>query len=229
MKTNRWFLLSLLFVLGTVGLASAQWSGGVRGGAYTGTITRPDLLTSVTPDFNWSPAISVAVFAEGQLSNNVAVRPELVYQQKGFMMREGTDLNLGKFPVRLGVKSAMRISYVETPVLLKLSAGNELAKIYAIAGPSVGYALDAQMVTRPQVILDLRPIRTDIPLDALGYNRFEFSAIGGAGLSLKAGAGEIMAEARYQHGISRLINVPVVQANVRNQGVSFSLGYKVPF
>ncbi len=229
MKTNRWFFLSLIFVFISASFASAQWSGGVRGGAYGGTITRPDLITGITPDFHWSPGVSVALFAEGQLSDNVAFRPELVYQQKGFMMREGTNLNLGNFPVRLGVKSSYRVSYLETPLLLKLSAGNELAKVYAIAGPSVGYALDAQLVTRPQAILDFRPIRTNVPLETLGYNRFEFSAIAGAGISIKAGAGELMAEARYQHGVTRLIDAPVVRANVRNQGVSVSLGYKIPF
>lgn len=229
MKTNRWYLLPLLFVIFSAGTASAQWSGGLRGGAYTGTVTRPDLISSISPDFHWSPGINLALFAEGQLSDNVAIRPELVYQQKGFMMKGGKDINLGNFPVRLGAKSAYRVSYVETPVLLKLSAGNEFAKLYALVGPSVGYAMDAQLVTRPQAILEFRPIRTDVPLDAIGYNRFEFSGIAGAGISLKAGAGEIMAEARYQHGISRLIDVPVVQANVRNQGVSVSLGYKIPF
>jgi hypothetical protein len=66
-------------------------------------------------------------------------------------------------------------------------------------------------------------------MNAIGYQRFELSGIAGAGISLKAGAGEIMIEGRYQHGISRLLNVPVVQANVRNQGVSVSLGYTLPF
>lgn len=229
MKTNRSLLLSLVLLLATAGSTFAQWSVGVRGGGYAGTITRPDLVTNFTPDFRWSPGISAAVFAEREFSNGVAIRPEIVYQQKGFMVREGTSIKVGKLPVKLGVKSAYKVSYVEAPVLLKLSAGNELAKVYLIAGPSVGYAVDAQLVTRPQAVIEFRPIRTNVPVNSLGYNRFEFSGIAGAGLSLKAGAGEIMIEGRYQHGISRLIDVPVVRANVRNQGVSVSLGYKIPF
>lgn len=229
MKTNRFFLLSLLFVLASAGIASAQWSIGVRGGGYTGTVTKPELITSFTPDFHWSPGISAAVFAEYQLTNGVSIRPELVYQQKGFMMREGTKINVGRLPINLGVKSAYRVDYAEAPVLLKLAAGNELAKVYLIAGPSVGYAIDAQLVTRPQAVIEFRPIRTKVPLESLGYNRFELSGIAGAGVSLKAGAGEIIIEGRYQHGITRLIDVPVVRADVRNQGVSLSLGYKIPF
>ena len=229
MKTNRFFLLSLLFVLASAGIASAQWSVGVRGGGYTGTVTKPELITSFTPDFHWSPGISAAVFAEYQLTNGVSIRPELVYQQKGFMMREGTKINVGRLPINVGVKSAYRVDYAEAPLLLKLAAGNELAKVYLIAGPSVGYAIDAQLVTRPQAVIEFRPIRTKVPLESLGYNRFELSGIAGAGVSLKAGAGEIMIEGRYQHGITRLIDVPVVRADVRNQGVSVSLGYKIPF
>lgn len=229
MKTNRSFLLSLLFVLVSAGIASAQWSIGVRGGGYMGTVSKPELITSFTPDFHWSPGISAAVFAEYQLTDGVSIRPELVYQQKGFLMREGTKINIGRLPISVGVKSAYRVDYAEAPVLLKLAAGNELAKVYLIAGPSVGYAIDAQLVTRPQAVIEFRPIRTKVPLESLGYNRFELSGIAGAGVSLKAGAGEIMIEGRYQHGITRLIDVPVVRADVRNQGVSVSLGYKIPF
>ena len=229
MKTNRFFLLPLLFVLVSAGVTSAQWSVGVRGGGYTGTVTKPELITSFTPDFHWSPGISAAVFAEYQLTNGVSIRPELMYQQKGFMMREGTKINVGRLPINVGVKSAYRVDYAEAPLLLKLAAGNELAKVYLIAGPSVGYAIDAQLVTRPQAVIEFRPIRTKVPLESLGYNRFELSGIAGAGVSLKAGAGEIMIEGRYQHGITRLIDVPVVRADVRNQGVSVSLGYKIPF
>ena len=229
MKTNRFFLLSLLFVVASAGIVSAQWSVGVRGGGYTGTVTKPELITSFSPDFHWSPGISAAVFAEYQLTNGVSIRPELMYQQKGFMMREGTKINVGRLPINVGVKSAYRVDYAEAPLLLKLAAGNELAKVYLIAGPSVGYAIDAQLVTRPQAIIEFRPIRTKVPLESLGYNRFELSGIAGAGVSLKAGAGEIMIEGRYQHGITRLIDVPIVRADVRNQGVSLSLGYKIPF
>ena len=229
MKTNRSLLLSFVLLLAAAGSTFAQWSVGVRSGGYAGTITRPDLVTNFTPDFKWSPGISAAVFAEREFSNGMAIRPEIMYQQKGFMVREGTSIKVGNFPVKLGVSSAYKVSYVEAPVLLKLSAGNELAKVYLIAGPSVGYAVDAQLVTRPQAVIELRPIRTNIPINTLGYNLFEFSGIAGAGLSLKAGAGEIMIEGRYQHGISRLIDVPLVRANVRNQGASVSLGYKIPF
>ncbi len=229
MTTNRSLLLTFVLLLAAAGSTLAQWSVGVRGGGYAGTITRPDLVTNFTPDFKWSPGISAAVFAEREFANGLAIRPEIAYQQKGFMMREGTRVKIGKLPVNLGLRSAYKVSYVEAPVLLKLSAGNELAKVYLIAGPSVGYAVDAQLVTRPQAVIEFRPIRTNVPVSTLGYNRFEFSGIAGAGLSLKAGTGEIMIEGRYQHGISRLIDVPVVRANVRNQGVSVSLGYKIPF
>lgn len=229
MKTNRLSLLSLVFVLLSAGLASAQWSVGVRGGGYAGTITQPELISKFTPDMHWSPGLSIGVFAERALSPNVSIRPELVYQQKGFLMRAGTSVKVGPVPLRLGVKSAYKVSYAEMPVLLKLSTGGDIAKVYLIAGPSVGYALDAQLITRPQAIVEFRPVKVDVPLSTLGYNKFELSGIAGAGISFKAGVGQFMAEARYQHGISRLIDVPVVRANVRNQGVSVSLGYMVAF
>ncbi|HEV7351474.1 porin family protein [Telluribacter sp.] len=229
MKTTRWFFLTSLACLLSVSFASAQWSVGVRGGAYTGTVTQPELITSVTPDFRWSPGASAAVFAEYQFSDYLALRPEVTFQQKGFQMKEGTNMNMGGIPIPLGLRSAYRVNYVETPVLLKLSTGGEGARLYAIAGPSVGYATSARLVTHPQALLEFRPIRTNVNLDAINYQRFEFSAVAGAGLSVKAGAGELMAEARYQHGFTRLVDVPVVRANARNQGVSVSLGYKIPF
>jgi hypothetical protein len=229
MKTTRWFLLTCLVSLLSFSFVSAQWSVGVRGGAYLGTVTKPELLTTFTPDFRWSPGTSAAVFAEYQLSEHVALRPEVLFQQKGFQMKEGASLKMAGLPVPLGVRSAYRVNYVETPVLLKLSTGGEGAQLYAIAGPSVGYATGARLVTHPQALVEFRPVRTSVNLDALNYQRFEFSAVAGAGLSVKAGAGQLLAEARYQHGFTRLVDVPLVRANARNQGVSVSLGYSIPF
>ncbi|GAB2766554.1 hypothetical protein GCM10027275_05550 [Rhabdobacter roseus] len=228
MKTTRWFLLSFVAFLGSVNFASAQWSVGVRGGTYIGSVSQPQLITNLAPEFRWSARTSASIFAEYQFSDHVAIRPEVSFQQKGFMMRGGTSFNLGNFPIPLGGRSTFRTDYVDVPVLLKLSTGGDVAHAYFIVGPAVGYAAGATLVTRPQVLIELRPIRTNIGLESVNYQRFEFSGIAGVGVGFQAGPGQIMAEARYQQGISRLLDLPIVRANVRNQGVAISLGYQIP-
>jgi hypothetical protein len=106
------------------------------------------------------------------------------------------------------------------PILAKFKLGdsNE-GHAYVLLGPSVGYLFDSRLVIS---VLNIFPIRT-----GLGTGLFkdaEFSGIGALGYEIPFKNGKFFIEGRYQHGFSRVLNLPLVQLPVRNQSVGFSVG-----
>jgi len=126
-----------------------------------------------------------------------------------------------------GVTASTKINYLEMPLLAKYKFGNEGLRFNITAGPVLSYAADAQLVTRANLLFDINPLKTNIDLDALNYERLEVSASIGAGMAYETSGGEFFADARYVHGFSDLYNAPVVDLNLKNRGIGVTVGYKV--
>ncbi|AQG82575.1 porin family protein [Spirosoma montaniterrae] len=207
--------------------ATAQVQVGVRGGANWAFASKPEFLGSLTPTFHPSPGPTGALFLEIPVSDRVSFRPEIAYVQKGFLVKEGIDLNLGGFTLPLGARIAYQAQTLELPLLAKINLTDGPVQPYFIAGPSVSYTLDGRVRTRATALISTRPIDVDVDYGA-AMNRWDFSAVGGLGLAMDAGPGKLFVEGRYTHGFTRQVQVPVVNVNVRNRGIAVSLGYSFP-
>ncbi|GAA4448144.1 hypothetical protein GCM10023189_05580 [Nibrella saemangeumensis] len=205
----------------------AQVQVGLRGGAHWGTVSKPEVFESMIPTFRLSPGPTGALFLEVPVSERVSIRPEIAYVQKGFMLRESYNLNLGGFNLPLGARVAYQAQNIEVPLLAKVNLSDGPVKPYLFAGPAVSYMADSRVQARGTALFRTKPINLDA--DFGGWmNKWDFSGIAGAGVSVDAGAGKFFAEARYEHGFTRQIQVPVVNLPVRNRGVNVSLGYSFP-
>lgn len=205
----------------------AQIQVGLRGGAHWGTVSKPEVFDSFTPDFQLSPGPTGALFLEVPLSERVSFRPEIAYVQKGFSFKETYDLNLGGFNLPLGARIAYQSKNIEVPLLFKVNLSDGPVKSYFFAGPAISYMADSRVQARGTALFTTKPINLDA--DFGGWmNKWDFSGAAGLGLSVDAGAGKIFAEARYEHGFTRQIQVPVVNLPVRNRGGSVSIGYSFP-
>ena len=207
--------------------ASAQVELGFRGGANFGTVSKPSTFDSFTPEFKLAAGPQGALFLNIPLSDYVSFRPEIAYVQKGFMMREGLNLNIGGIPLPLGARINFQTKNIELPLLAQIKLSDGAIQRYIIAGPSIGYAFDSKVRTRAEALFVSKPIYLDVPMGGV-MQRWDFSAVGGLGLAAPVGAGKLILEGRYTHGFTRQVNVPVVQLPVRNRGVSVSLGYSFP-
>lgn len=203
----------------------AQKSIGVRGAFNASNVTKFDLIENITPEFKLQPAGSGAIFLEIPLSPRFSLQPELVYIQKGFNIAEGFRVGEEIFGIDIPVngKVTFRTNYVEMPVLAKVHLGDKQATHgYLMLGPSVGYMADANMRIR---VLNILPLNTDLNDDL--FQRFELSGIFAAGFEVPVSEKvTAFAEARYQHGFSRILDTPVVQLDVRNRTLAGGLGLK---
>ena len=207
--------------------SSAQVQVGIRGGGNWGFVSKPAFLGSLTPALYPSVGPTGAIFLDIPLSNRVSFRPEVSYVQRGFLIKEGLNLNLGGFNLPLGARVAYQSQNLEVPLLLKVNLANGPVQPYIIAGPSVSYAVDGRIRTRATALFSTRPYDVDLNYGGM-LNRWDVSAVGGLGLAFDAGAGKFFIEGRYTQGFTRQVQVPVVNVNVRNQGIAASIGYSFP-
>jgi hypothetical protein len=110
--------------------------------------------------------------------------------------------------------------------LAKVRTNTEGINLYAFGGPSVGYALSGELDPRASVLLDFDLPNIDIPLDNNIYNRWEFSLVGGAGFEIPTGTGAIFGDIRYEHGLTNMLDNPLVDVRLKNEGVTAGIGYK---
>lgn len=207
----------------------AQVQVGFRGGAHWGTVSKPSMLDSYTPNFQLSPGPQGALFLDIPLGEYVSFRPELSYAQKGLVIRQRFDFDVLGVNIPLGARIALQTKNIELPLLLKLNLTSSDSPVqpYFIVGPAVSYSVDSRVSARGDGLFRTQPLNLALPLGGI-MNRWDVSGVGGLGLAFNAGAGQFMLEGRYVHGLTRQIEVPVVQLPVRNRGVSVSLGYSFP-
>lgn len=200
---------------------------GARGGANWSTMTKFDLIENITPTFRLMPSAGAAIFAEFPITEQFSIRPELAYTQKGFLVKESLNMGGSEFlgvNIPIGGTLAFKTNYVELPVLAKIKFGEpDAPHAYLIAGPSVGYMTDAKAIIR---VLGLFPLRPSIGTGF--FHQFEFSGVGGLGAEFPVGNGNIFIEGRYQHGFSRVLDIPLIELPVRNRTFGISAGFSFP-
>ncbi len=223
-------LIASLFALGilTTTALQAQVAVGLRGGVNFGSVDQTDLLNELTPEFESITGLTAGIYAELPLGRQLAFRPELAFTQKGFGLSQEVGVDLFEVPLPVGVRAQSVFDYLELPLLMKVSFGEQAIKAYLTAGPSVGYALGGRLKTRSTGLLELDLINTSINLDAVNYERFELAGIVGGGLSFETGPGTIILEGRYQHGFTELYDIPLVSERIRNRGYAINVGYNIP-
>jgi Outer membrane protein beta-barrel domain len=199
---------------------------GVRGGVNFSTMTQFPLLQSITPDFQFLPSPSGAIFAEIPISNHLSIQPELAFTQKGFFVNEYANVggNFLGIDLPIGGSLAFKTNYVELPILAKINLGNpQETHIYLLAGPAIGYLFDSRAMID---ILGIFPISTNIGTGL--FNKIDFSGIASAGVSVPMGRSTFFVEGRYQYGFSRVLDTGFVLLPIRNRTLGASIGFQIP-
>ena len=217
----RKIMLGLVATMMTAA-ASAQISVGFKGSANVSTVTKFALIENITPTFRLAPAAGGGVFVDIPVYKNLSFQPEVNFIQKGFKISEGIDVasKYAGVDIPLNASLKMRMQYVQVPLLAKLKTNSG---VYFVAGPSVGYLTKTGLRMN---VFNIVPIRTGFPKNV--YKEFEMSIIGALGVEKAIDSKlSLIAEARYEGGVSRLLNVPVIQLPVRSQTYGGNVGFKI--
>ena len=223
-------VLAAIIVLGLSTMAYAQYAVGVKLGVNFADTKIGGFADNFLPEQQVYTGFTAGLIGEIPLKNGFAFRPEINYIQKGFI----TDINaydVDIFGVKssLGAKAKTRYNYVDVPLLFKYSLGNDLAKAYVLAGPTIGYAANGHVRPVANLILQVNLPKINLPLDSDVYQRFEVAATIGAGGEVKAGRGKIFADVRYNAGITDMLQNTIIDISSSNRGFAISGGYAYVF
>ena len=172
---------------------------------------------------------SYGVTSEFLIQDNFSFQTGLSFTDKGFMLKENFNLDIFDIPVPVGGQINARLKYLEVPLVAKYAFYNRSGITpYVKAGATVGYATSAKMEVKAKVIVPIKIAEIPVGLNSNLYNRFEVGAMIGGGLQFNAGPGTLSLDATYTHGLSSLINTPVVDLKARNNSFGIGIGYAVP-
>jgi Outer membrane protein beta-barrel domain len=158
------------------------------------------------------------------LTENVAIQPELMWIQKGNKSQYIFNDNNKTITNR-------RYNYAEIPVSLKLSFGNTVdgTSFYVLAGPYAGLALNGK-IKNETTILGVTSV-TENSIDYSDEDNKERRLDWGANFGLGVTFGKIYLDARYQLGINNLLDDDASNTNdnsayMRNRGIGLTVGFK---
>ena len=206
-------------------LSNAQVNIGVKGGLNFSDAKTDVFIDAVNNAPSTYTSFVVGGVAEIPLHENFSFQPELLYTKKGFTIDEGTSFDVLGINIPLGAKATTSISYIETPLLAKVKLVQGKAKIYGIAGPSIGYATSAKIQPKVTLLIDFNLPEINLDLSNSIYNRTDISGILGGGAEYNLGSGRIFTDIRYQHSLSNIINSPIADLTVKNSGFQWTVGY----
>jgi hypothetical protein len=124
----------------------------------------------------------------------------------------------------------IKLNYLEVPVLAKISFGGEIIKAYVNVGPSLGFCIRGRRKLKGEE----RKLESEIKFGDDQYfdNRFDFGVQVGGGISLQAGPGALLLDARHGLGLSNLYktggNVSSAEAKSKHRIFALTIGYAIP-
>ena len=205
-------LLTLVCAFGTTMPAMAQSSIGLRGGVNYSNVAVRGYDGALDSKSLFGFAFGLA--AELGLSKNLAFQPEVLYSQHGVAFEEIFLLQT--------IESNLRYNYLQVPLLAKLKFGAESVGGYFLAGPHLGFGLgDFQAETS----LQGDKHKESFSWEFAGQKKSDFGLTFGLGLSFPAGPGKLELDARYQVGLSNIIEEPIDGEQNYNRNFQLGLGY----
>lgn len=224
-KQNLTILVLLLSVA-----TYAQVSLGFKTGVNLADTRINGLFDNSLPEQNMYPGFTAGVIAEVPMLNGFAFRPELSYTQKGFVTDISvSDLELLGIDIPIGARAKTRFNYLDMPLLIKYSTGTDLAKVYFVVGPTIGYTINAHVRPVANLLINVNLPRVNIPLDNDIYQRWEIAGTLGMGGEIKAGKGKIFSDVRYNLGLTNMLQDPIIDFRAKNQGLAITAGYAYSF
>lgn len=168
----------------------------------------------------------LGAFFEIGITETFSIQPEFLFIQKGVK----SSIEETIFGETIKAEDAISLNYVEVPVLAKIDIlKGEGTQFFIVAGPSFGYALSGKQKSKLTASGTTETSTDDIEFgDDDGFARFDISAALGAGVSIPAGPGRFILDARYLFGLSNLFDEDDEDFKVKNRGFGLTAGFAIP-
>ncbi len=235
MRTRFWISATALALATAPSILSAQLSRGAAPQSRYGILIGSN-LSSISETFQGVKAVvgaayntkrrvglNAGVYVNIPLPGAFSLQPEAHYSQKGANY-ELTNLNAQTTSATVGLK----LDYVEVPVLLKMDIGSKASSIHPIlfAGASGAFRITCKFdvssnMSNPNSSKACTENTTSTSKDPI--EKYDVSAVGGAGLSVSAMGHSYALTMRYVKGLSK-ISTDTGGTSPKNTVLSVQLG-----
>lgn len=152
--------------------------------------------------------LQLGAVANLMVNDLFSVQPELLYVSKGTKIEEGSN------------SLKQKMSYLELPILAKVSFGTEQVQGFVTGGPTIGYWLSG----KSKYDLDGDEETEDYDFEDED-KRAELGASFGVGVAYKVGAGAVNLDIRYGFGLSSIYDSTDDDNKIKNRVLGVSLAY----
>lgn len=199
----------------------------ITAGPSMQNVSTHGIQSSLRPDYKYHAGLQAQVLWSQDIGSNLSFLSGLGYTEKGFQLKEGFDLDILNLPMEIGVEANTTLRYVELPLQMKYTFNTGPFAIYALAGPSIGYAMSGEIKTKANLIFDFNLTRTKLDLTDDIYNRVELCGVAGLGGELRFPQGALIIQMNYQQGFNRVIDNTLVDLKLKNYGFGMNIGYRL--
>lgn len=223
----RKIMITSIFMLSMIATSIAQ-SIGIKSSVQFSTVGVDGINTSFV-EKGTNEGFDIAIFGTIPVTDNFSFQPELSYNEKGFEVGQGVDINLFNVNLPLGVSAVTEIKYVQVPLLGRYEISGQKGGVYFLAGPSVALATRGNLRTKVNSIIDINLTNTDLDISNENYNKFEFAGQIGTGAFFNVGNANLFAEVKYHHGFTDLLADPILDIRLKNRSIGVGAGLQYRF
>ena len=228
MKNLRNAFIAAIILLAFQAQAQAQVKIGLAGGINSSQFNIPLTKDLGVLNINRGTGTTVGAFATVPLYGALSVRTEANYMVRNYAVKIDPSQFEKTQNIPFSLTANLKSKYYEIPVLLQVDLGQGPVGAYLLGGAALSGYLNSQLGVG---ILGTQLVR--IPINNIGFRKTEFSAIGGAGMRVDIGFGDLILEGRYQAGLTDLVTVPALQGvnltpKNRNNSFVFKAGVAIP-
>lgn len=211
-------LFAAILVL-TMATESIAQNFGVKAGLNLSNMVIKDNDDSME-DLKMNLGFHIGATAEFPINDMFTFETGLILNTKGFKISEEEDF-FGE-TMELDIKA--NIYYLDIPLTAKLGFDAGGAKVYALAGPYVGFGLSGKMKTEMTLAGETESETDDLEFgsDDDQSKRLDYGLLIGAGVEF----GQISVGASYGLGLASMSNNSENGYKESHRVISISLGYK---
>ena len=188
------------------------------------------LLDLVDPFIKPIAQYTAGIQYEREFNSNFSFVTGAQYTTRGFTAKEDFNIDLFGLDLPVGARIDTRLQYIEVPVALKYTFGEDGVTPYIKGGVSTAYAIDGKLVPKVDAIITWKLPAININLENDMYNRLDLSGIVGAGMNLPISeTGSIQFEVNYRHSLNDMFLDKITDIRIKSHGLSAGLGYTMRF
>lgn len=153
------------------------------------------------------------------------------YSRRGAMSKFDKGISLFGKTYDVGAKLVHKMDYIEIPVLFQYSfnANKNSFTPYIFAGPQFSYESAYNIDIRAHLLVDFNIFSYNVDLANGVFNRYDISAVAGAGMAFPVKKGSLNVDARYVYGITDILDNPIVDLNLKHRNIRIGLSYMYYF